>query len=761
MKKSILICLILLGTLGAFAQNQTYYINQNTPANGGGDDSNSGLSPATAWKTIAKANSVNLQAGDKVLLFSAGPWHGGNFNFDKNDAGTPTNPITISIYGPNAAANIWSAGEFGFYGDNTGSIIIKNINFYGERTFGGANTASGIQFYAEGALTHKPYILIDSCRLEGYGMQGILIQSWNADAARAKGFSDITIKNTIIVNCGRSGINIGAFGDEEISSAFVHKNILIENVRASSNAGSFGFTEFATGNGIVVSSAENVLIEKCVADYNGFLNSHVGGGIAGIWFYNVKDGIIQHSESFGNFSGLELDGNGFGIDGGCRNCIIQYCYSHDNEGCGYGMFEFGSPNGYNNNNIRYNISQNDGRKNSFGAFKLWGVSQSNKLNNANIYNNSVYLNAANLINTADLPVGVRILTNNMNNVKIMNNAFYLDDESLSFTRSVDITNVPTAIAANEVLMLNNFYHKTSGTPNFSWGTNYNSLAAWQTGTSQEIYNATNYGYTTNPGFSAPGTGVAFAPPFNNTQGNQTVGFGTDITGMTAYKLIPNANAIGTGLNLNSLFGLNIGTRDYYNVSLNTTVFDNGASQTGTTLPLADLKSFTASSTLSGNAIKWSLHSAKSIIKFDVEAKTDAKDFQNVSGGILATDRLEYSFMHYNNDAKVYYRIKGTDKDGLIWYSDIKLVTSAAVEKASIYPNPLNSNSIMALYWAKNEVANLKVYNTNGQVKFAKKIALTAGYNSISLSELANLTPATYIISVAGSANDFSQKIIKQ
>lgn len=761
MKKSILIYLLLLGTLGAFAQNQTYYINKNTPADGGGDDANSGLSPTTAWKTIAKANSMNLQAGDKVLLFADGPWHDGSFYFNENDTGTPTNPIIISVYGSGTSANIFTDNESGFYGGNTGSVEIKNINFYGSRIFSGANAKNGIQFYTDGGLTNRPYILIDSCRLEGFGMQGILIQSWNPDATKPKGFSDITIKNTIIVNCGRSGINIGAFGDDEISSAFVHKNILIENVRATGNAGSFGFTDFATGNGIVVSSAENVLIEKCVADYNGFLNSHVGGGIAGIWFYNVKDGIIQHSESFGNFAGLELDGNGFGIDGGSRNCIIQYCYSHDNEGAGYGMFEFGSPNGFTNNNIRYNISQNDGRKNSFGAFKLWGVSQSNKLNNSNIYNNSIYLNAANLVNSADLPVGVRILTNNMSNVKIMNNAFYLDDANLSFTRTVNINNVPTTVLPSEVLMLNNFYYKAAGAPNFGWGTNYNSLDSWRAGTSQEIFNSTNYGYITNPGFTAPGTGAAFAPGYNNASGNQSIGFGTDIKAMTAYKLMPNANAIGTGLNLNSLFGLDIGTRDYYNVSLNTTVFDNGASQTGTTLPLADLKSFTASSTLSGNAIKWSLHSAKSIIKFDVEAKTDAKDFQSVSGGILATDRLDYSFMHYNNDAKVYYRIKGTDKDGLIWYSDIKLVTSAAVEKASIYPNPLNSNSIMALYWAKNEVANLKVYNTNGQVKFAKKIALTVGYNSVSLSELANLAPSAYIISVAGSTNDFSQKIIKQ
>lgn len=752
----------MISAIATIAQNKTYYINQNTPGDGGGNDANSGLSPTSAWKTIAKANSINFQPGDQILLFSDGPWHGGNFFFNSSDVGTPANPITISSYGSNPSANIWADGIQGFYGDNTGSLVIKNINFYGGRTFGGGNTGTGINFYTDGGLTHRPYIFIENCRLEGFGEYGILIQSWNPDNTKPKGYSDITIKNTKIINCGKAGINIGAFGpDPSISDAYVHKNILIENVRASSNAGVFGFTTHATGNGIVVSSAENVLIEKCVADYNGFLNSHVGAGIAGIWFYNVKDGIIQHSESFGNFAGLELDGNGFGIDGGSKNCIIQYCYSHDNEGAGYGMFEFGSPNGFTNNTIRYNISQNDGRKNSFGAFKLWGVSPLNKLNNSSFYNNSVYLNAENLVNSADLPVGVRVLTNNMSNVKIMNNAFYLADASLSFTRTVNINNVATNVLPSEVLMLNNFYYKSAGTPNFGWGSNYSSLANWRTGTSQELFNGTDYGYTTDPGFTAPGTGVAFAPGFDNTNGNQTVGFGTDIKNMTAYKLASGANAIGKGLDLNTLFGTNVGTKDYYGFSLSTNTFDNGANQTGTVLPLSDLNSFTATNTLSGNKIQWSMFNTKNIIKFDVEARTNTTDFTSISGAILATDRLNYSFVDYNNQEDVYYRIKGTDQDGLVWYSAIKIVNSPTFNTLNVYPNPVDNSSVLTFGWSKNEVVNLKVYDTNGSIQFAKKVSVIAGNNKVSLPELASLSSSTYLINISGSSKSLSTKVIKQ
>ena len=48
----------------------TYYVDS---VNGG--DSNSGLTQAAAWKTIAKVNAANLSAGDSVLFVAGGVWH--------------------------------------------------------------------------------------------------------------------------------------------------------------------------------------------------------------------------------------------------------------------------------------------------------------------------------------------------------------------------------------------------------------------------------------------------------------------------------------------------------------------------------------------------------------------------------------------------------------------------------------------------------------------------------------------------------------
>lgn len=562
MKKALFLFFAIFFTSLIHALNVTYHINQVS-----GNDLNNGTSPETAWKTISRANTQNLQAGDKILLSSKGPWHSGSLWFDSNDVGTPDNPIIVSSYGPNPRASVYSNDIQGLY-STVGSIKISNIGFYANRMYdGGTNTSSGINFYTDGALTHKPYINIDNCKLEGYGDHGILISSWNESEATGKGFSDITIKNTTVNNCGKTGIKIGSFG--AFAHAYVHNNVLIDNVRASNNLG-YGNLSYGSGSGIIVSSAINVMIQNCVANGNGKNNRNYGAGPCGIWIYDVKFGTIQKCESFGNFAGLIWDGNGFGIDGGCQNSIIQHCYSHDNEGSGYGAFEFGSLNDFTNNTIRFNISQNDGRKNGKGGFLLWALDDTiDAINNFDIYNNTVYLNDKNLVSQSIFPTGVQLITDHMNNVRIMNNIFYIESENpnMSFTQAIDVFGNPLNVLPSKVLMLNNLYYKANS-PSFNWGDNYNSLEAWSLATEQEKYLNVNYGHTNNPDLTSPGNGPTVAGEITGIN-PQIIPFGGDVTSVTAYKMLDDSYVLGKGLNLTQLFGINVGTTDFYNTNLTT------------------------------------------------------------------------------------------------------------------------------------------------------------------------------------------------
>ena len=72
----------------SFATN--YYV-----ANAG-NDSNNGLTPATAWQTLSKVNSSTFNAGDSILLNRGDNWIE---RLSLASSGSAGNPIIVSVYG--------------------------------------------------------------------------------------------------------------------------------------------------------------------------------------------------------------------------------------------------------------------------------------------------------------------------------------------------------------------------------------------------------------------------------------------------------------------------------------------------------------------------------------------------------------------------------------------------------------------------------------------------------------------------------------
>jgi hypothetical protein len=68
---------------------------------------------------------------------------------------------------------------------------------------------------------------------------------------------------------------------------------------------------------------------------------------------------------------------------------MQYNYSHDNDGASFGLYQDSGPVAWAGNIVRYNISENDGRKNGYGAITLRTSGRS--FSNAEIFNNTIYV----------------------------------------------------------------------------------------------------------------------------------------------------------------------------------------------------------------------------------------------------------------------------------------------------------------------------------------------------------------------------------
>jgi hypothetical protein len=389
MKTSFLFLGFLLNCFFVHAQNKTYYVNIN------GNDANDG-SQSAPWKTVAPANTFDFEPGDK-LLFAGGQTFG-KLDLSRNDQG-----LTIGSYNGTATLG-------GFLAYNVGDITVDNLNFRGAGVTG--NDESGIRFYMDSSINSDlDNILVQNVTVTNFGSCGILIGAW----ATENGYNNVKVLNTEVFNNGRDGLSTYGYYDR-----YNHTNLYLFKVKAYRNYGRLDVTTTNTGSGIIIAGFDGGMVEYCEAYENGKNNRNTAGGPQGIWCYNTKNTTIQYSVSHSNRAGLKYDGGGFDIDGGSQNCIIQYCYSYNNDGAGFAMFDHGSTNQFTNNIIRYNISQNDARRNYHGAFTFWASLSTNKIKNSQIYNNTVYVTPSAV---GGFPVALYFKGSYITNLNFYNNIF--------------------------------------------------------------------------------------------------------------------------------------------------------------------------------------------------------------------------------------------------------------------------------------------------------------------------------------------------
>src|SRR3982750_240372 len=359
----LLIFAVFLG-VSATAGATDYYVSA------GGADTNNGTA-SSPFRSLSRVNALALRAGDRVLL-RAGDTFTGTLSLDSGDTGTAAAPITIASYNA-GRATIYSAASAGISVFNTSGIAIANLNLSGS---GGAS--SGISFYPDLAGDVRlPFVRIDSVDVSGFGRDGIQIGGWNGPA----GFRDVRVTNASLHGNARTGL----FAYAQLPNS--HQQIYVGHVRAFDNPGVPGSTS-NSGSGIVLASVDGGTVERSVAYNNGRLCTSVGGPV-GIWTYDSTRVTIQYNESFANRTGASWDGGGFDLDQNVSNSIVQFNYSHDNDGAGYLLAQSLATDAHHDNVLRFNISQNDGRANSYGAVEVWG-----RIVGAQIYNNTVFLSAA-------------------------------------------------------------------------------------------------------------------------------------------------------------------------------------------------------------------------------------------------------------------------------------------------------------------------------------------------------------------------------
>lgn len=700
MKKQIIISIILFLGLHVAAQNKTYYLNHN------GNDANDGLSTASAWLTFSNVNNTNFKPGDKILL-EGGQNFTGTIQIDAGDSGTSANPVTIRSYG-NGKATINAVDTPGISLSNASGILISNLIIMGD-----GSDHNGIDVSISQTNAAIESISMDSIDVSGFGGRGCLIGAKNTD----KGINHLTVRHSSFHDNAIAGLE--TYGNWP---ALSNTDFTISYCRFYNNYGKLTETHKATGSGIVVSGVDGGTIEYSEAYNNGINNRSTGGGPVGIWAYDAKNIVFQYCESHHNKAGLTADGGGFDLDGGSQYCTIQYCYSHDNEGYGMALVEYGSPNQFTGNIIRYNISQNDGRKNSYGAIALYAVDGSHQVRNSEIYNNTVYVDANNL--TDGRPCAVHILTQNYSGVNIRNNIFFVSS-------GVDMMNSETGLSASQVFFGANNYYSSTAQYDFFWGGNhYTSFDQWKTASGEETNMGSTLAIIQNPLLMNAGSGGTIKPAEGGT-----------FSALVGYSLTSFSPLVDKAITLS-----NMGPHDFFgNTTPISSGYDIGASEAvpPVVLPLTII-SFSGTAKENELQLRWRVANEEQLYEYEIQKSIDGASFITI-GSVAAKGQSEY---HFTDDqwkmSNAYYRLVYVYSNGKSGFSPIiKFPDSFAKPIRAFYRS--GEGIDVQVYCHENQNALICVYASDGSLMYRSRYPLSQGCNSILIKDAATWRNGVYVI----------------
>lgn len=435
------------------AQNKNYYIC-NT-----GNNNNDGFSPEHAWQTLDQLNNITFKPGDSIFLSANAEFYG-NLTFTADDSGSKDHPVVLTSYGEGKATINAGAGS-GIFAINTSNFVVAQLKVVGNGV--DKNAGSGIYFYAEDSLVGPRNISIINCAVEGFHQYGILI-GCNQNPSM-KGYEEVTISECTASGNGEAGIS--SYGSV---MGYQHKNFRVEHCKAYNNRGILTKKENHSGNGIVMGEVDGLVIEYCEAYENGADNRCDAGGPVGIWVWMCKNAVIQYCISHDNHTGSTKDGGGFDIDGGSSDCVLQFNYSYNNEGAGYLLAEYGAVFPFTNNTIRFNISENDGRKNGYGALSIWGAAKDYRVTNCNVYNNTFYSDDAGVLDGT--PAIITLIGIHFSGVSVANNIFVTKGNA-------NFINADTLMHGGQLFLDQNVFYSYSNTYQFRCGTTvYSSIPAW-------------------------------------------------------------------------------------------------------------------------------------------------------------------------------------------------------------------------------------------------------------------------------------------
>lgn len=353
---------LALSTTGALHAT-TYYVAAS------GSDSNSGLSPKKAWKTIEKTNSTRFSPGDMILFHAGDSWDG---QLAPLGSGAEGRPIVIDRYGKGNKPVIHGPGTNG-----SAAVLLRdqsyweinNLEVTNTQVAGEAGALRGIYIVGSSPKDLWHHVYIRNCYVHDVNSVGYDKPHYSKMSGGI--LFEINIQDALVEGCRVANVGVEGIrnGSPLTTSGFVVRRNIVENVY---------------GDGIVLHGSSsgsrieyNVVHHACISD---------AANYAAVWTYASRHTLIQFNEIYGTVAGGPNDGEVFDADIDTDGDVFQYNYSHDNAR-GFMLFMASAKNIV----VRYNISQNDaaGAARQGGHRLFYQDGKVGSLSNR-IYNNTFY-----------------------------------------------------------------------------------------------------------------------------------------------------------------------------------------------------------------------------------------------------------------------------------------------------------------------------------------------------------------------------------
>ncbi len=467
---------VLIQTAGS--QSIAYYVDAT-----GGNDTNTGKSPAAPWKNISKINAITFQPGDSILLKSGSVWSG---QLLLQGSGTKEKPVIVDAYGGTQKPRIDGNGIIG-----TAALFLNNGKFWEINNLEITNDSPTAADRRGVLISASDFGLVEHIYLRNLNIHdvkgivggddaskrtaGIGIET-TTDRILATRFDDILIEGCTIWNIDNTGI----YTD----------NLIFRNTPGSADWTKRRFTNFIIRKNTIHHIAKNAMIIRLFD--GGLVENNVCYETAlkttgNTMFTTSSNGtVFQYNEGYFNRASLQGgdfgDGSMYDADLKSSNIIFQYSYSHDNS---HGLFWTCNSQLDSGIVCRYNVSQND--KGIIFCINY-------PVTSVQIYNNTVYIGqglSSKIISERNVNTGTR-------NYSFKNNIIY-------------------NLSANSV-----YDFRTTG---YTRDINYNTLYGFHPSDEPADSNK----ITNDPNFVSPGSA------------------GTGISTILGYMLQANSSAINSGI----------------------------------------------------------------------------------------------------------------------------------------------------------------------------------------------------------------------